>query len=331
MENIMTFIGGHWMIIAFLAPFFWSLVNIIDVYFVDGVYNDAVEGSVIYGIFQILPWPILLMFVNIGPIDIHAVGALGHVFGLDAVLFLSLFGGVMYAIGNFFYFQALFSVNDAPMMQILWSLSVVVVPFLSFVIFREQLPFLGYVGAVVTLLGTVILSMSSKLRNRMSPRYAFKVLGAVLLLSLSMIMESQAYGYLNASYAGKGFWIGFLSFEVGIFLFGFCLAVIFRRNPFPVILKYYKVFILGEGLYFLGTIASQKALDFAPSASYVAVIEAFVPIFIMMNSLIILVVSAKILKNRSANIGRIYREQVDGIWIKVLATAVMAVGVFLIS
>jgi len=38
-SQIFEFISSNWLIVAFLAPMSWALVNIIDVYFVEEIYR----------------------------------------------------------------------------------------------------------------------------------------------------------------------------------------------------------------------------------------------------------------------------------------------------
>ena len=157
------------------------------------------------------------------------------------------------------------------------------------------------------------------------------MLGAVLLMSLSMVIENHAYGLLENSYGARSFWLGFLFFSLGAFLGALLLAIYAKRNPLPTIRKYYGIFFIGEGLYFLGNFASQKAISIAPSVSYVALIETFGPVFIMAYSLLIIFFSSFLLHKKTAAVKRIYSEQIGGIWVKVLATVIMAVGVYVIS
>lgn len=328
MEIFSEFFKNHWLVIAFLAPMFWALVNMIDVYFVDGIYKDELDGTIISGLFQIVPWFILFFVVNFKLSDAFS---LSNVWGIDSTLFLSFLGGMLYTSAFYFYFKTLFNHNDVSMLQILWNLTVITVPVLSFLFFREILPSFKYIGMAVVLFGATMLSFNPKLRNKFSAKYFWTMIGAVLFLSLSMIIEEKAYNLLNVTYGNQGFWMGFFFFGMGAFTTGLLFAVYSKRNPLPLIKKYYKIFLLGEGIYFLGNLFSQRALDIAPSVSYVAVIETFVPVFILAYSLLILFLFSAILRRKNETIKRIYSEQIGGIWVKIFATIVMAMGVYIIS
>lgn len=324
--EVLVFLKSHWLAIAFLAPMFWALVNIVDVYFVDGIYKDELDGTIISGLFQILPWPIIMFLTGLGPKEVVVLGATAG--GAAPLSFLS---GILYSASFFFYFKALFKKNDVSLLQIFWNLTIIAVPFLSFLFFRETLSAVEYIGMAVVLLGATVLSLNTRIRNGFSKRYFSIMLGAVIFLSLSMILQGEAYDRLYNTYGQEGFWIGFFLFSLGAFTTGFFFAVLAKRNPLKLIRKYYKIFIIVEGVYFLGTMASQKALDVAPSASFVAVIETFVPVFVLVYSLIILFLFSVFTKKKNQAAPRVYSEQISGIWIKILATGIMAAGVYIIS
>lgn len=326
MELLVEFFENHWLAISFLAPMFWALVNIIDVYFVDGIYRDELDGTIIAGIFQIVPWTFLYFFV-----DLRFSERINFHTGLDNTFLLSLAGGVLYTLSFYFYFKTLFNNNDVSMLQILWNLTVIVVPLLSFLLFRETMPSFKYFGMAVVLFGATMISFNAKLRSKFSTKYFWTMMGAVLFLSLSMILEERAYGLLDTAYGSHGFWIGFFFFGLGSFTTGLLLSIFFRRSPLPLIKKYYKIFLLGEGVYFLGNLFSQRALSVAPSASLVAAVETFVPVFILVYSLLILFLASYVLKRKNEVIKRIYSEQTGGIWIKIIATIIMAIGVYILS
>lgn len=331
MSAAFSFLVDHWLVMSFLALAFWALVNIIDVYFVEGIYKDAADGAIISGLLQAVPWLFLFPFVGIGFSDLASPGVVGTVFGLNAALWLSLAGGIAYTVGIYYYFSALFDQNDAPFLQILGNLRVVAVPLLAFLLFGESLSVVRYVGMGIVFLGATMLSISPDLRKKFSMRYAWIMVGAVLFLCFSMVLSGRAYDLLGAQYGSQAFWFGFLFFSLGAALGGLLLSLCIRRNPFPTIGRYWNVILLGEGLYFLGHLSSQRAIDLAPSAAYVAVIETFDPVFIMAYSMMIVGLAPFVLRGRSEIVGRIYSEQINGIRAKLLATVVMAIGVYIIS
>lgn len=306
-----------------MAPICWALVNMVDVYLVDGIYQDSLEATIISGLFQLIPLVGVIFFGNVDFSDVSS-------WPIQAVAF-SFFGGLLYTSAFYFYFRALFEHNDVTFVQIVWSLTIVAVPLISFVLFGEQLSAVKYVGMAIVLSGSILLALNGKLRTRFVSKYFWIMLGAVILLSLSMIFSEKAYSIMSDAYGKQGFVKGFLIFISGAFSAGLSFAIFSRRNPIPTIKKYYKIFLMGEGIYFLGNFASQIALDIAPSASFIAVVETFTPVFVMMYSLAILFFFSVILKKKNEVIRRIYAEQINGVWVKFLAVIVMATGLYVMS
>ncbi|MFA6305067.1 MAG: EamA family transporter [Patescibacteria group bacterium] len=324
-NSLLQYLNEHWLLVAFLAPACWSVANLFDVYFVGQVYRDEFDGSMIFGLFQVLPLVVLILYFgktsdwNFTNID------------LVPALWLAIGGGFIFLNAFYFYFKALFAQNDAALLQILWSLTIVVVPILSFVFFKEILSIRQYAGMGIVLLGSFLLSISGVLRAKLSKRYVLIMLGAVVLLSLAMVMEGQAYLLLDQSIGQEGFKLGFAGFCLGGFLAGLMFAIIGKRNPLILIKKYAHIFLIIEGVTFLGNFFSQKALSISPSVSFVATAETFVPVFILVFSLFLLWIFYYILKRNTDFLRKLYQGQLEGLWFKVMATLIMAFGVYIIN
>lgn len=331
-NSILDFLNAHWLLLSFCAPMLWAIVNIIDVYFVKEVYDDEMDGTIMSGLFQIIPWVGLIFFLRWNNFGTLFSDFKGFNIIPDPLIVYALVGGFLFVSSFYFYFKALFNHADAALVQIIWSLTVVIVPLVTFLIGAEKLPIIKYVGMAVVLVGAILLSLSNKIRNKFSLRYILLMLAAVGLLSFSMVFENSAYtAVVDHNLGEQGFLFIFALFSLGAFLAGIFFAILAWRNPVILIKKYWKVFLIAEGISFVGTLASQRSIDIAPSVSYVAAVETFVPVFIMIFSLIILLYWSKIAKVRNNIVENIYHEQLDGVWIKIIATIVMGFGVYLIS
>jgi len=319
---------NQWLFFAFLAPIFWAFVNIIDVYFVDRVYKDELDGVIISGLVQIAFLPFFLFFSNFKIIDFINFKLAE---GLVNVLALSFVGGFIYMLAIYFYFKSLFNKNDVTILQfLLWSSNIIVVPVLSFFLLGEILQPYKYIGLMIVLIGAIVPLFHSKITEKFSRKYIYSVLGATIFLSLSMIIGKNTYDLLSIAYGNKGFWIGMVFFSFGAFVAGTLFAISSKRSPWPLIRIYYKPFISIETIYYLGNVFSQQALNIAPSASYVAAVDAFVPVFILVYSIVILLLSS-ILKINNRAIQKIYTDQITGFWVKVLATIIMVIGILLFA
>lgn len=318
----------NWILIAFLAPMLWALVNIIDVYFVDSVYEDEWDGLVISGLFQLVPWVIIVPFIHQDFLIIFST----YVKNFEIVASTLAFAGGFFLIcAYYFYFKALFYHNDTTLFQVLINLTAVIVPFLVFLFFQEILPFHQYMGIVVILAGVTILSLNGNFKGTISKKLLCMAMGGALLLSFFVVFERQAYSILREhGYGNYGFLIGLFFFSLGAAFSGGMFAFIKKKNPWVLAKKYYKVFFFTESLNFLGILTSQRAIDLAPSVSYVAAIVTFVPVFMLLFSFIVMGYSlTKRIKGRIAI--RIYTEQLQESGIKVFATVVMAIGMYMIS
>jgi drug/metabolite transporter (DMT)-like permease len=318
------FLREHWIFLAFLAPIFWSMVNVIDVYFVGGIYKDEIDGAVIISLFQIIPFTIIALFF----LDAGAVN------WLDPALGWAIVGGIFFTLSFYFYFKALFHHNDNALLQIMWALNVVVVSLLVYFLWGEQLSAIKYLGIAVTLAGATLISFNKKIKAKFSVSYLKIIAGAIVFFSLSMVCMDRAYTLLEAQNlsGNQSFLLGFMIFAGSAFLSGVIFGIIKKRNPWPFLKKYWPFFLLLEGVTFLGNICSQRAISVAPSVAFVATIETFGPVFILIYSAIILFILPRFGRFKNNPLfSQIYQEQLEGKWIKIFATIIMAGGVYLIS
>lgn len=310
-------IWNNWLLIAFIAPFLWALVNIIDVYFVESVYEDEYDGAMISGMFQIVPW----FLVPLGVIPFTFPG-------MEAGL-LAFLGGSAFLLSFFFYFRALFSRNDVAMIQVLWNLSVPLVPFLAWLLLGERLDAVHYAGIALAFLGAVLLSLDSNIRSNGFVATARIMALAVFFLSLSMVIEERAY-----TLAGD-FWSVFLLFSAGATVSGISLSLLDAKGSLERIRhisglsrKYFLVFLSAETLALFGTLTSQRAIDLSPSVSFVAVIESLVPAFVIAVSFFLSIV---LLAKNQELARKLYADQLVGLRMKVVALVIIVYGIYLIS
>lgn len=311
----------NWLVIAFIAPALWSLVNLIDVYFVNDVYRDEYDGTIISGFFPLLPWAL----VPLGVISFDFPENQWWMFLLSGTLFL---------FANFFYFKSLFSNNDAALVQIFWNLTVPFTIVISWLFLQESLESGQYIGIGVVLAGVIYLSLQEK-SGAWKPREVLKnMLPAAILLAASLVLAEHAYRESSV-----GFTDGYLVFALGMVIGALMVSVIGKlgfRDRFARVAKltgkYFVVFFFAELLALVGTIASQRAVDLSPSASFVATIESLSPVFVMVFSVLILFFGKLLMKGRfSSEHASLYRGQTIGLPQKIAATAMIAVGIFLVS
>ncbi len=307
----------NWFLLAFIAPILWAIVALIDTYFVKDVYEDEYDGAIISGVFQSVPW----LFVLLGVIDFVPLG------GTQTVL--AVMSGVFFLFSFFYYFKALFISNDGAFMQILWGLSVPMVPFIAWLLIDETLLPIHYSGIALAFLGVVVFGLDGSVVHKELLKIFFLMFRAVVLFSLSMVLSKEVYQ--STPY----FWSVFLLFSSG----GFIAAVVLlftdkkkiwvrAKKIINLSDKYFLAFLFSESLSIIGTLTSQRAISLTPSVSFVVTIESLVPVFVMLLSLVLVLFFKQ--RGRS-DIELAYRKQFSQPLIKSISMTLIAAGIYLIS
>jgi drug/metabolite transporter (DMT)-like permease len=309
----------NWLIIAFVAPALWSLVNLIDVYFVNDVYRDEYDGTIISGLFPLLPW----ILVPLGVISFDFPENQWLVFLLSGILFL---------FANFFYFKSLFSHNDAALVQIFWNLTVPFTIIISWLLLKESLELRQYVGIGMVFAGVIHLSLQEKQGEWRVKEVLKNMIPAAIFLALSLVFSEHAYRESSA-----GFIDGYLVFSLGMVIGALVVSLIGKagfRDRFAQVTKltgkYFIIFFFAELLALIGTVASQRAVDLSPSASFVATIESLSPVFVMIFSFLIVLFGKEIIRKFSTH-ESLYGNQFSNLKQKILVTVTVALGIFLMS
>lgn len=314
----MEIFDNNWVWLAFLAPFLWAWVNVLDNYFVDGVYGDAYDGALISGLFQLLPWGGLLL----GLVSLE-----GMVWQWSL---LALVTGVCFSLSMFFYFKTLFTTNDTVLTQTLWNVSLLLIPFLAWIVLDEHLDSSHYLGVGLAFIGALLLIGDYHFADRGETKKIIIFMGlSVVFLSLTMVLSKQAY-------VGSGvFWPTYLFFSLGNVLGSLGLLTIDAKpmrarlsTIYALSKKFFWLFLLAECFQLIGTLTSQLAIDSSPSPSFVAVVESFLPVFVIVISLFLVWVLPKTTK---ASLQQVYREQLFRFPVKIMAVILMSIGVFLIT
>ncbi len=305
----------NWFLLALCAPALWAVVNIIDVYFVEDIYEGPLDGIILSGLFQIVPW----IAVPLGILEFHVLPV------VSTALFL--LGGFLYMTAFYFYFKALFQKNDAPLVQILWTLSLPLIPVFSWIVFGERLLWTQYLGIFIAFLGGFFLSLDSGIRSDRFWPVAKTMILANVSLAVSMVIQSYVYEVVGEN----GFWSGYLLFSFGAFLVAPLVWIVSYRNLRVLRLarRYWLIFLLSEGLATLGFLASQRALSLSVSPSFVAVLETLIPAFVMVFSVFI-VFLLWVFRSQSLKIRILYQDQFRGVFVKIVSIGTIAFGIYLL-
>lgn len=312
-----SYVLDNWLLVAFVAPFFWALVNLIDVYFVKEVYHDAYDGTIIAAFFQFLA----LVLVSI----------IGFTLPDTKTAMVGILSGFLFLTSYYYYFKALsIDGSDATIILILWNLTSIAVPILAFLFIGERLQSYQYFGILITFLGASLFSFKPGIKKENVKKLSLVMIGAIMFISVSMVL--QEWVFQRAQFGG-----GFFCFSLGYFLGGFVFLLIGRiikgnwsQHLVAVNKEYFGWFAAVEIITIIGVFTSQRAIDLSPSVSFVAVVESFQPAFIMLIAAIIYFALKIFTKNRQL-IQKIYRDQLTGAAGKSFIILIMAVGIFLIN
>jgi drug/metabolite transporter (DMT)-like permease len=218
--------------------------------------------------------------------------------------------------------------GDGPIAQIIFNLSIVLVPLFAWVFSNEHLQVAQYFGIALAFLGGFVLAWDKNLLHQNLRRIGLNMLPAVVALALSMTLQKEGFN------EAPQFLPGFLTFSLGVASGGFIALLINPRRwevgqrIVGLCRRYWHSFLLGETLSVIAIFSSSFAISLAPSVSFIIVIESLVPVLVMIFSIIL---SRSFFALKSAEYRAMYEEQMNGILGKIGATAIIACGIYLIA
>lgn len=261
----------HWVSMSFLAAAAWALSCVIDVCFVDnGIYRRASDGAAIAGLFCLVP-----AVFTAGSVDWTGISW--------AVTGVGVASGIVFLLHIYFYFKALFALNDAVNSEIFNTLGVLIVPLLAFVLLGERLAWFNYAAIAGAVFGISVLIGSQF--SRLSWRGIAYLVASVVSVSLLMVM--QAWVLQTASYATTVWLFSTTAFIAVLLIFG--VPTVRRRRIRKMCRQFGSLFVFVQLLELGAVLASQRATDLSPSVSLVALLECSLPIFVMAFSWLIAV------------------------------------------
>ncbi len=258
----------NWIVVAFIAPAVWGTSCIIDVCFIsENIYRRPADGAIVSGLVAALPG---LFFLT----HIDSWQGITLINAMPAVI-----AGAVYYLHCYFYFKALFKMNDASGAEIFISVGVVVVPILAFFLLGERLAMIYYAAAAIAFIGIVILISCHFSGVNRGTVWCLTL--AVFFVSLSMVVQASVFEHMD-------YQRGITLFCAGSF--GAALMVCFA-NPshgkriFRICSRYGYLLVFAELIGVFAILMSHRATSLSPSVSFVAIVECSLPIFIILLSL----------------------------------------------
>lgn len=311
---------GEWLIYAILALVGWGAVNVMDTFFVEEeIYENATEGMIISSLFKAVGF-----FVVYGLFYKEAIS-------VDLVnILLSILGGALLSGAFWFYFRAAMMYNDLSLVQVFWNLATPIVAVISWYVLDDKLEVTTYIGMGIVVIGAMLISFSRKSMNVELGKFFLLNIPLVILYSLSEVVIK----YVEVS--GIDFWASFPYICLGQFLFGLQLLIfnwdsVQQNRLFERVSSgNWKLQIFSEtvelGAFFFMMLSIAKT----PAIAFHAVTEGFMPLVVIGVTGIAGFCMKKLGKSKS--LSEVYKNNhTAGIWGKVFATVVMAVGIYFIE
>ena len=295
-----------WLLIAFLAPAFYALSNVLDNFLANKKFKNPTTLAFYTSSFNILFLPVVFVFLN--P-KIPPVSALPILFLLGLINILYLYP----------YYKGLQS-DDTSIAISFFGLGRIFIPILAFFIVGEVLMASQYLGVGLIVLSSTLLSLRGWRQNFKFSR-AFWYIGlAAFILSFEGVLIKYLFEHgvnLGTTLAGEG--------SVALLLATLLLIPRRTRNDIlsntGVFKEMLPVLAAEEAFTFIAFTSESYAIALAP-VTMVKSVSMLSPFF--------LIFYAKFLAN---NLPDVFKEEIEdrAVVKKVLFFAVMIAGVMLIQ
>jgi drug/metabolite transporter (DMT)-like permease len=172
-----------WVTFTLLAVFLWSLASIVDKYTISRYVKKPLVMLALYPFYSLI-FALLIFFfhgITIPPSD---------------VLILSLLAGILYFLMLFFYMKSL-SFEEVSRVSSLFSLNLIFTLIFSMVFLGELFPSEKYLGILLVLLGSFLISTRKTTKIKISGALFFmtfaSALGAVYCVMQKIILNQIDY------------------------------------------------------------------------------------------------------------------------------------------
>lgn len=314
---------GEWLIYVVSSIFLYGLVQVLDCYFVErgDVYKDEYEGMIISSVYKILGVAIVGGIYFTKTMEISFVNAL-----------LAVAGGILMSGAFLFYFFAIFEHNDGSLLQMFWNLAIPLIVVFAWLFLGERLEINTYLGIGIVFVGGTLIYVSKEVFHCENfGKFMLFMIPMVILYALSDVLMKYVEEGRKVEF-GQSF--PFLC--LGQVLFGGMLLLVRRKKIQGtgfikrIAGQNWFLFVSSEALELAALFFMQLSIAKTPSVSFHGTMEAFMPVMVIIISFI----SIFFLKffGKGEIIKRIHDEYLSsGLLVKLTATAVMMVGIYLIG
>ena len=250
-----------WLLVAVIEPLMHALANVFDNYFINNLFKKP--GTLVFfsSLMNLVFLPLLFLF-HLPTVPAWSEMPLLMLLGLISVAYV------------YPYYRALQS-DDTSVVTSLFSIGSIFVPILSFFIIGEVLRVSQYIGFLLIITASSLLTLNLKTRVVSS-----KALFYMSIVSLILAVEAVTYKYVLTSID----WVTALTWSTMFsFLFAMPLYFFNKENihaKAPAFRKSLKLFALEELATFVGVAAAVYATALAP-VTLVRGVASLQPVFVL--------------------------------------------------
>jgi uncharacterized membrane protein len=292
-----------WLYLALLSVVLFAITNIIDKYVLTEFIRKPLFNTVISGAVSFLGALVLLLFARI------------YIPSPD-LLVVGLFTGLLFMLANYFFFRGVLSEEVSRAMPIVLAATPMLVLFIATFFLGEILLPGQYLGVVILLFSSILISIKKTARVTMSACFWLMVTSA-LFYAIQRTTMKYLLSYMD-------FWNVFFWMSTGAVLTSFVVMVFYHKTFFKTLRMFRKPALyasLSEALATAATFVFTVAMSFG-LISLVQSVEYTQPAIVLAFATILSIYKP-----------RIIREELKSsvLAVKIVAIGIMVVGMFLMA
>lgn len=318
-----------WVFFAFLSPFMWAIVNILNVYLSLNTFHSPYEASILRSLHR----SSFCFLALLGMVSFEWPG-------MDIAI-IAIAAGMAFQVANLFYFKSLFKTNDVVFLQVLFNLNIIVIPILGYIFLNSSISMQKIVGIFVVFIASSILYKKTIQIDKKTAMAVFvTMMGYVLFTSFSRLMMEWGFNKTPGDFMSI-----YVLYSFGVLIISLLILINERNLKFFTVLKTHPLLIACVAFFELCAILSfQRATSLSPNVTYVAVIDTFTPVFIIIIC-VMFIALCSVLTNGTNKLAESFLKfqlnnltflnaailpQIANLRWKVFVTFLMLIGVYLI-
>ncbi|MFA6461220.1 MAG: EamA family transporter [Candidatus Woesearchaeota archaeon] len=250
-------------VLALISPLFYAGVNVYDKYIVERVAKHHLSYMVVEG------GCFLSLAIMVGVfLDWSS-------FSFSSIIF-PVITGLIYG-GNTWWYYYLISKEDVSNVIGMMYIYPLFVSLMSFILLKEVIPFLGYVGMILTIIGAVWISTRIE-------RFNFKILGVLVLFILGVALGEFMIKIVTNNLPPLNGWVIGLIVSSLVTVIGIFFLSIRKNVKKDVVL--FPIAMGGALITCVASLALYFAIDYLP-VTIVSAVGATQPLFVVLTERIV--------------------------------------------